>query len=185
MKGLELIVTTRLVLRKPVAADAQAIYTRYASDRDVTKYVGWPRHQSIEQTREFLAFSEAEWNRWPAGPYLIECQSDRELLGSTGLTFETPTVAATGYVLARDAWGHGYATEALAAVVVVARQLGVRRLYALCHAKHQASIHVLEKCGFVLEDLLAGFADFPNLGSSQREDCLRYAQVFSDDSAHN
>jgi RimJ/RimL family protein N-acetyltransferase len=70
--------------------------------------------------------------------------------------------------------GHGYATEALAAVVVVARDLGVQRLYALCHPNHPASIHVLEKCGFVLEDRLAGFADFPNLGSEQCEDCLRY-----------
>jgi RimJ/RimL family protein N-acetyltransferase len=55
----------------------------------------------------FLAFSEAEWNRWPAGPYLIECQGNRKLLGGTGLAFETPTVAATGYVIARNAWGHG------------------------------------------------------------------------------
>lgn len=101
------------------------------------------------------------------------------------MTFESSTVAATGYVLARDAWGHGYATEALASVVGVARQLGVRRLYALCHANHRASIHVLEKCGFVLEGFLAEFADFPNLGSGQREDCLRYAQVVPGDSADN
>jgi RimJ/RimL family protein N-acetyltransferase len=74
----------------------------------------------------------------------------------------------------RDAWGHGYATEALAAIVVVARDLGVQRLYALCHPNHPASVHVLEKCGFVLEDRVAGFADFPNLGFGQREDCLRY-----------
>jgi ribosomal-protein-alanine N-acetyltransferase len=173
----EHIETTRLVLRKPIAADAEAVYTRYSSDIEVTKYLGWPRHQSIEQTKAFLAFSEAEWNRWPAGPYLIELQEDRKLLGGTGLAFETPTVAAIGYVLARDAWGHGYATEALAAIVAVACQLEVRRLYALCHPNHPASIHVLEKCGFVLEDLLAAFADFPNLGSGQREDCLRYAQV--------
>lgn len=166
----------RLVLRKPTAADAEAIYRRYSGDAEGTKYVGWPRHQSIEQTEAFLVFSEAEWNRWPAGPYLIEHQGDGKLLGGTGLPFETLTVAATRYVLARDAWGHGYATEALAAVVVSARNLGVRRLYALCHPNHQASIHVLEKCGFVLEDLLAGFADFPNLGSAQREACLRYAR---------
>ena len=139
--------------------------------------MGWPRHQSIEQAKAFLAFSEAEWNRWPAGPYLIERQEDRKLLGGTGLAFESPTVAATGYVLARDAWGLGYATEALAAMVSLARQVGVQKLYALCHPNHQASIRVLEKCGFVLEDLLSGFADFPNLGSGQREDCLRYAQV--------
>jgi len=113
----------------------------------------------------------------PAGPYLIERLGDHELLGGTGLAFETPTVAATGYVLAQDAWGHGYASEALAAVVVVARNQRVRRLYALCHPNYQASIRVLEKCGFVLEGLLAGFADFPNLGSVQREDRIPYIQV--------
>jgi ribosomal-protein-alanine N-acetyltransferase len=177
MKGPERIDTTRLVLRRPTAADAEAVYTRYSSDTEVTKYLGWQRHLSIEQTKAFLAFSEAEWNQWPAGPYLIESQGERRLLGSTGLAFEAPTVAATGYVLARDAWGQGYATEALAAIVVAARDLGVRRLFALCHPNHPASIRVLEKCGFVLEDLLAGFAEFPNLGSGQPEDCLRYAQA--------
>jgi len=177
VEKLEHIETTRLVLRKPTGVDAEAVYTRYSSDTEVTKYVGWPRHQSIEQTKAFLDFSEAEWNRWPAGPYLIEGRGDRKLLGGTGLAFETPRVAATGYVLARDAWGHGYATEVLAAVVVVARQLGVQRLYALCHPSHQRSIRVLEKCGFVFEDLLSGFANFPNLGSGKSEDCLRYAQV--------
>jgi len=91
-------------LRRPIAADAERIYTRYSSDPEVTKYVGWPRHRSIEETRVILAFSEAEWSRWPAGPYLVECQGDRKLLGSTGWTFQSPTVAATGYVLARDAW---------------------------------------------------------------------------------
>jgi len=84
-------------------------------------------------------------------------------LAEPGWLFETPAVAATGYVLARDAWGHGYATEALAAIVVVARDPGVQRLYALCHPNHQASIHVLEKCGFVLEGFLAGFAHFQTL----------------------
>ena len=78
MKGSEHIETARLVLRKPTAADAEAVYTRYSGDTEVTKYVGWPRHQSIEQTKAFLAFSEAEWNRWPAGPYLIERQGNRK-----------------------------------------------------------------------------------------------------------
>src|SRR5258708_3322743 len=105
MKGPERIETSRLVLRRPATADAWAVYTRYSSDAEVTKYLGWQRHLSIEQTKAFLAFSEAEWNRWPAGPYLIESRSERKLLGSTGLAFEAPTVAGTGYVLARDAWG--------------------------------------------------------------------------------
>jgi [ribosomal protein S5]-alanine N-acetyltransferase len=113
------------------------------------------------------------------GPYLIESRSGRKLLGSTGFAFESPTVASTGYVLARDAWGLGYATEALTAVVSIAQSLGIGQLYALCHQDNPASIHVLEKCDFRLEDRPKHYAVFPNLGSGRREDCLRYARIFA------
>jgi RimJ/RimL family protein N-acetyltransferase len=84
MKAPERIETNRLVLRKPTLADADAVFARYASDPDVTKFMGWRRHQSVEETRAFLAFSDAEWERWPAGPYLIEA-ADGQLLGAAGL----------------------------------------------------------------------------------------------------
>src|SRR5438552_18188698 len=54
--------------------------------------------------------------------------------------------------------GHGFATEALAAMVDLARSTGVHRLYALCHAVHRASAHVLEKCGFLLEETRHSYA---------------------------
>ena len=125
----------------------------------------------------FLAFSEAEWNRWPAGPYLIESRSEQRLLGSTGLEFESPSIAATGYVLTQDSWGRGYATEALSTIVTIARELGVLQLFALCHPDHSASARVLEKCGFRLEQRLERFAQFPNLNPGGLEDCLRYGRV--------
>jgi len=142
----------------------------------VTRYLGWPRHQSVEHTKAFLEFSEAEWSRWPAGPYLIESSSDTKLLGTTGLSFESRTLAATGYVLAHDSWGRGYGTEALTAIVTIARELGVLRLYALCHPDHPASARVLEKCGFQMEERVKEFAVFPNLNPGRREDCLRYTR---------
>lgn len=172
MNAPVLIQTARLVLRKPTLADAEAVYERYAGDADVARYLGWPRHRSIEETRLFLAHSDAEWSRWPAGPYLIENQSREILLGSTGLAFETLSVASTGYVLARGAWGNGYATEALTAVVAVALELGVSQLYALCHSGHARSIRVLEKCGFHLEERRHG--EFPNLDGGCRADAVRY-----------
>jgi len=178
VKRLERIETTRLLLRKPAIEDAEAVFSRYASNPEVTKYLAWPRHGTVEHTRLFLRFSDAEWEKWPAGPYLIESRNDHRLLGSTGLGFETPTLASTGYVLARDAWGYGYATEALAAIVESARELGIQEVYALCHAAHSASARVLEKCGFVRESLLTRHLEFPNLGTGQPEDCLRYARHF-------
>ena len=174
MNGPQRIETARLSLRRPNLADADAVFLRYASDPAVTKFLSWPTHASIEDTRAFLRFSDAEWRRWPAGPYLIESLSERAVLGSTGLSFETADVAATGYVLARDAWGRGYATEALGAMVELACQLGVRRLYALCHPGHARSAHVLEKCGFLREGLLERHTRFPNLTHDQLEDCLCY-----------
>src|SRR6185369_706973 len=119
------IETARLVLRRPRASDVKAVFKRYSSDPEVTHFLGWPRHRRVAETRAFLDFSDAEWRRWPAGPYLIESRDTGQLLGGTGLGFETPFRASTGYVLARDAWGAGYATEALRGMVELAARVGV------------------------------------------------------------
>lgn len=176
VRAPERIETDRLVLRRPVPADAEAIFSRYASDADVTRFLSWPRHQSIDQTHAFLGFSEAQWSRWPAGPFLIETREGGRLLGGTGLAFESLQRAATGYVLAKDAWGFGYATEALGGMGTLAAQLGVRRLYALCHLAHRASQRVLEKGGFVREGVLPRHTEFPNLRPGERVDVLCYAR---------
>ena len=70
-------------------------------------------HSSVDEAQGFIAFSDGQWAQWPAGPYLIVSRADGTLVGSTGLAFETPSRAQTGYVLAKDAWGLGFATEAL------------------------------------------------------------------------
>jgi [ribosomal protein S5]-alanine N-acetyltransferase len=155
--------TQRLVLRPPRVEDAHAMFARYAGDAAVTRYVGWPRHRSIEDTRGFLAFSDASWRRWPAGPYVIHSRADGALLGSTGLAFEREGEAMTGYVLAADSWGRGYATEALGAMVDLSRNLRLRRLYAFCHPQHRASARVLEKCGFTRDAAWSTLHEFPNL----------------------
>ena len=160
----ESLTTERLLLRRPVAADAQAIFDRYAGDSEVTRYLSWPTHKRIEMTQAFVAWSDEEWERWPASSYLIfERENPSRLLGGTGLAFQSPMIAVTGYVLARDAWGQGYATEALEAMVQLARSTGVRHLVAVCHPEHRASAHVLEKCGFLLDEARRERCEFPNL----------------------
>ena len=178
IRGPAVLRTERLILRRPRASDATSMFERYASDLEVTRLVGWPRHTSISDTEAFLAFTESEWHERPAGAYLIECRTTGALLGSTGFGFESAQRAATGYVLARDSWGRGYATEALRAIAQLAPQIGVRRLYALCHAEHRASAHVLEKCGFVLEGVLRNYTEFPNLTPGEPCDVQCWASVF-------
>jgi RimJ/RimL family protein N-acetyltransferase len=168
------IETPRLVLSRPVTSDADAIFERYASDPDVTRFLGWPRHRSVADTQAFLTFSDQEWERWPGGPYVIRLRDGGRLIGGTGFSFQTSDHAVTGYVLAKDAWGKGYATEALTAVVDLARRLGVKRLSALCHPDHRASRRVLEKCGFVPDQSWTQQVEFPNLARGVLQDVACY-----------
>lgn len=177
MKAPAHVDTARLILRAPTLDDAAAIFERYASDPEVTRFLGWPRHQAIQDTEAFLQFSIEEWARWPAGPYLILAPADGRLLGGTGFSFQSSQEAATGYVLARDAWGQGFATEALTAIVDVARGIGLSRLWALCHPAHRPSQRVLEKCSFVLDDPPTRSTEFPNLAPGVQQDAFCYIRL--------
>ncbi len=177
VKAPEVIESSRLLFRRPAVADAEEIFSRYASDPEVTLYMSFRRHESLQETRQFISWSDAEWERWPAGPYLIRSRPDNVLVGSTGLSFETPYRAMTGYLFARDSWGLGYASESLRTMVAAAGALGVRRLYALCHTGHEGSRRVLEKGGFIREGVLRQYMEFPNLAPGEPADVFCYSLI--------
>jgi len=170
------ILTSRLLLRPPREADAQSIFERYASDREVGRYLGWPTHRNVNETLGFIALSAAQWQESGAGTYLIFLRADERLLGSTGLALETPYRAMTGFVLAKDAWGQGIAAEALRSVLKEAAEpLQLHRVYALCHVDHAASARALEKAGLSREGVWRRFVIFPNLGEPEPSDVACYA----------
>lgn len=174
----ERIETARLILRRPLRRDVDAIFASYAHDAEVTRYLAWPRHRNLHDTRGFLEFSDAEWNNSPGGPYLIERRDSRQVIGSTGIAFETEYRASTGYVLARDSWGKGLASEALLGIVDTCAAIGIARLHAMCHVEHSVSCRVLEKCGFVREGILYRHTLFPNLDEPHPCDVISYSRVF-------
>jgi len=176
--------TDRLILRAPRSGDAEAIFERLSSSEAVTRFVGWPRHRSVEDSATFLRVSAAQWATWPGGPYLAFSRANGRLLGSTGFGFRTEDTAETGYVFAEDAWGQGYATEALRAVIAVALDLRLAHLVAQCHPAHHASIHVLEKCDFVRDESYAGLYEFPNLEPGREQAVLYFEHLPHARSAH-
>lgn len=64
--------------------------------------------------------------------------------------------AEVGYGLVPSACGQGYATEALAAVLELARERGVRRVVALTDVDNEPSQRVLARCGFLASGREAG-----------------------------
>ncbi|KAB2903530.1 MAG: GNAT family N-acetyltransferase [Kofleriaceae bacterium] len=156
--------TARLVLRAPAPEDAAAIYATYASDPEATRFMGWPRHEKVSTTEWFVSMSAHEWRSYGTGTYLVFVGDT--LVGSTGLHVDTktPGEVATGYILGKAHWGHGYATEACRAMVELARARGDHRIGAYCHADHAASARVLEKSGLGFQGIRPRYVVFPNLG---------------------
>ena len=174
MKPPEIFETQRLRLRPPVMEDAEEIFLRYAQDVEVTKYLIWRAHKSVETVREFVGFclrelKEGRWVQW-----VIAKKDDRQLIGMIGLKVDGHK-AELGYVLARAYWNTGYMTEAARAVVKWAlEQKGIYRVWAVCDVENQPSARVMEKIGMQREGVLRRWIMHPNRSDEPR-DCYCYA----------
>jgi RimJ/RimL family protein N-acetyltransferase len=61
----------RVRLRRPVATDAEAIFSSYTQDPLVCRFLVWRPHKSITNTREFIASCIDAWTLDTRRPYVI------------------------------------------------------------------------------------------------------------------
>jgi RimJ/RimL family protein N-acetyltransferase len=172
----EEILTERLLLRKPRLSDGQLVYDRYASDPEVRSFLLFPPPKGVEDSNEFIERCLSVWKKGTAYPYAIERSGDGEFLGMVEIRMEGHK-ADIGYVIARDAWGQGYASEA--AKVLVDWALGQKQIYrvwAFCDAENKASARVMEKAGLKYEGRLKRYIVHRNISSEPR-DALVYAKT--------
>ncbi len=170
--------TSRLHLRPPVISDAEAIFTSYAQDKEVTKYMTWLPHPTIEVTREFIHRCIASWEDESAFAWVISLREDNRLLGLVDLRIGS-FMADFGYVITRNDWGKGFATEAVQEVVGWAiEQPSIYRVWAVCDVENLASARVLEKVGMEKEGILRRYGMHSNVSKIPR-DVLCYSIVKS------
>jgi [ribosomal protein S5]-alanine N-acetyltransferase len=170
------IETERLVLRRPVPADAAVIAREYAHDPDVSRYVLFRPDQTDEAIAGFIGKCIDEWDTEKAFAWVIERRDTGELVGMIDARPDTYMVNV-GYVLAKNHWNRGYATEALRAVVAWAdAQPDISRTWAICSVENAPSARVLEKAGFEQESYLPKYMQFPNLEAGPH-DCYCYSRV--------
>ncbi|MCG2783984.1 MAG: GNAT family N-acetyltransferase [Anaerolineae bacterium] len=157
---MKILETERLLLRRLVPEDLDVLHALY-SDPVVRQY--FPEGTlSIEETRE-----ELEWflNGHPRHPELglwatIHKESG-QFIGRCGLlpwTIDDQFEVEIAYMLAKEYWGQGLASEAAQGIARYARQqLGLTRLICLIDHDNAASIRVAEKTGMAFEK--EGFDD--------------------------
>jgi RimJ/RimL family protein N-acetyltransferase len=168
--------TPRLLLRIPRRDDAPAIFAAYAQDAEVTRYLTWRPHKSIEETYAIRDLMAKLWQDGEAFSYAITLTGDDTLIGMIAI-HPDGFKASIGYVLARPHWGKGYMTEAVRVVVDwLIRQPDIYRVFATCDVDNPASVRVMEKAGMKYEGLLRRYMIHPNISEEPR-DCLMYARV--------
>ena len=166
------IETERLILRKPVPSDADTIFRTYAQDAEVTRYLLWKPHESVEVTRRFVGDCIDRWGATGSFVYVIERNEGAELIGGIDLRVADHR-GSFGYVLARPYWGRGFMTEALRAVVaLMLAQPTLYRIDATCDVENKASARVLEKAGLTREGRLGRYMVHPNVSAEPRDSFL-------------
>lgn len=176
MKPPERFETARLLLRPPTLDDAENIFETYANDPEVTRYLVWEPHETLEDTRKFLQRCVEVWEEGTAFPWVLVLKETGQLVGMLELRFEGHK-ADLGYVMAKAFWGEGFATEAAKLVVDWAlAQPPIYRVWAVCDVDNYASARVLEKAGMQREGVLRRWLRHPSAGKTPR-DCYAYAIV--------
>jgi len=169
MKLPEQIETNRLLLRPPRAADASSMFTGWAQDVEVTRYLTWRPHTSPEESQVIIAICVALWKDETRFPYIITLKESSEAIGMIDPRVEGHQVGV-GYVLGRVHWGNGYMPEATLAIIEWAfQQPTIYRVYATTDVENSASQRVLEKVGMQREGLLRKYIVHPNISDIPRD----------------
>lgn len=140
--------TERLLLRHLAPADLDALAAIY-TDPETTRHTGGPLTRS--QTWEQLRRIEATYRRRRFGLWAVVLKSNGALIGRVGLipwTIEGREEVEVAWLLGREHWGQGLATEAGRACLDYACQrLGVSRVISLILPENSRSRRVAEKLG--------------------------------------
>ena len=146
--------TERLILRPLTVDDAEQAFLNWTSDPAVTRFMRWPIHLEISQTKEWLSSDMALLESDQVYDWGYVLKQTGELIGSGGLVFEkTKGMYELGYAIMKKYWNLGLATEAGNAIIHFGINALKQHRFYCCHAKQNpASGKVMEKIGFVYQN---------------------------------
>ena len=138
--------TDRLVLRPQEQGDAPALFAILGDD-EAMRFWSRPAFSHLTVVEALVAEQQTAAAGGLCRYWTVQEEGDP--IGSVDLSLIKDTGAELGFLFRRDRWGHGLATEAVAAVVAGGfGPLRLRHLAAGVQAANLAAIRVLEKTGF-------------------------------------
>ena len=165
--GTQRIETDRLILRRYTIEDADAMYKNWASDSEVTKFLTWQPHPSVDVSRSIIEdwlkkYSDEKYYQWA----IVLKDNGNEPIGDISVVHmnEDISMVHIGYCLGRAWWRRGIMSEALKAVTdFMFDTVEVDRVESRHDPRNPNSGKVMQKCGMKYEGTLRS-ADRNNQG---------------------
>ncbi len=158
--GTQTIGTERLLLRRFELSDGESMLRNWISEPQVQEEYGEPVYPDMEQVSGLLgkwtaAYARPDFYRWA----VIERKSG-ECIGQIAFcrVYDDIAAAEIEYCIGSRFWGHGFAGEALSAVIAhTFASTGFVRLEAYHRAENVKSGRVLEKSSMHVTDNVERF----------------------------
>ena len=149
--GTQILQTERLILRRFVESDAEAMFQNWSSSAENLAYVTWDPHPNLDVTRNSIR----NWVAFYVNPNYYKwaiCLKENPdyVIGDISLVSmdEEKSSCEIGYILGMDYWGRGLMTEALKAVLSYCLdEIEFKEVNACYASLNPASGRVMEKAG--------------------------------------
>ena len=152
------LTTPRLVLRPFTPTDAPIVQELLSDPEIAAGTLRIPHPYPAGAAAEWIAGLAPKWAEGRFAAWALAAAASDRVLGAISLRV-TPAHrrAEVGYWVARAAWGQGYATEAVRAMVDYGFEvLDLHRVEGHCYAENSASGRVMQRAGMRHEGRVRG-----------------------------
>lgn len=158
--GTIILETERLILRQFSVDDAEDMFSNWANDEEVTKYMTWLPHQDIKVTKGLLNSWVNGYNSLENYNWAIVPKNYGKVVGSISVVEISNTMerCEVGYCLSKSYWNQGIMTESLTAIIkYLFNEIGFNRIQATHNIANVASGKVMLKSGMIYEGKLSKY----------------------------
>jgi RimJ/RimL family protein N-acetyltransferase len=152
---MQITETERLILREFTLSDAEDLYRIY-SDAETMRFQIVPENYSLELERYYLGrHIENYYSVFGFGLWAVTLKKNNRLIGRCGLIrqpFEGGEAIEVSYLIEREFWNQGFASEAASAALKLGfEKYNFLRIVAFIDPRNTASIRVAENIGMRFE----------------------------------
>ncbi|MBQ3087314.1 MAG: GNAT family N-acetyltransferase [Clostridia bacterium] len=165
--GTQRLETDRLILRRYVPEDADAMYKNWASDPQVTEFLMWKTHENRDISQSVIdewvnLYADDQYYHWA----IVLKENGDEPIGDIAVVHmnEEVSMMHIGYCIGRPWWHQGITSEALKAVMdYLFDVINAQRIESRHDPRNPNSGKVMKKCNMKYEGTLRS-SDWNNQG---------------------